>query len=228
MAAGDIVGGLDAELWLNGALIANGTAFSTDETHDDKELPTVFGGTGFKGVVKGGYSVAGKFTCLYGEGGANRAAILAAARSSSAISMVQYLEDNATGKPTVTMNVFIGSVSQSVAADGVSQQIDCTFRATSVPVVAPNIVLATQAMGSVAQSGAGSGFTTLSASGGTAAYTYSLVTQLPTGVTMNSSGVFAGTVHASCVDGTHTATIRVTDSAATPVVKDFVCTFIVA
>jgi len=143
------------------------------------------------------------------------------------VAAVIYPQGNTAGKLRWSGNVYVsisGIESGIEKAAGFTLTLDCS--GDLVP--SPNLKLATQALGSVAQSAAGSGYTSLSASGGTATYTYTLVTQLPAGVTMNSSGVFGGTVNAACADGTHTTTIRVTDSASTPVVKDFVCTFIVS
>lgn len=166
-----------------------------------------------------------KFKCQDETGSAKWLALKAIMDAALPVACVVAFEGNVAGNLTASGNAYVG-VSGLSAGPGKPSTFSFTLSFGSLPTYSPNLVLATQAVGTIAAGGAGSGLTTLVASGGTTTYAYTLVTQLPLGLTMTSGGVFGGTLNAATVAGTHAFTVRVTDSAATPVVKDFICSLI--
>ncbi len=153
---------------------------------------------------------------------------LAAAKA--AVPVILYPEGNTAGKQTWNGNAY-------VEIDGIDLGIEkaaggtITLNFTGGMTPSPNLVLNSQVCtaGQAGQAYAGFTFTT---TGGTATYAYDVLTFAGTtfpveGLTF-TNGVIAGTPNANAPVGTHYFYMTVTDSAATPVVKTFLCSIVIA
>ena len=120
-----------------------------------------------------------------------------------------------TGTPTVTgdFNVTI------TLTDSATPNLTTSTGALALTIY-PGLAIST---GSLPQGTAGSAYSsTLTGVGGSAPYTWSITSgTLPTGVSMNGSGVFSGTIDMAAVIGNYPITVRLQDSAGSVVTADF-------
>jgi hypothetical protein len=117
-----------------------------------------------------------------------------------------------TVTPTTPGTATTVNVPANVAQDQAGNGNTAAASAYSLTFQAPTIVVAPA---SLPQGTQGTAYSqTLTASGGTAPYTFAITAgALPTGLTLNSAGVLSGT---PMVNGTYTFTVTATDASATP------------
>lgn len=166
-----------------------------------------------------------KYNCQDEVGSAKWLALQTLMRAGVAVAVEIIPEGNTAGTVKESGNAFIGVSGRS---GGPNKEAGFTVSVsfTDVPTLAPNIVLSTLDFGSVAQGGAGSGYTAPTASGGTSTYTITMedengvASALPYGATWSGSA-FGGTVNAAAPAGIYRVRVKVVDSASTPVVRYF-------
>lgn len=165
------------------------------------------------------------FQCQDEVGSAKWLALKTIMDARAAVAIVIAYESNTAGKLTATGTGYV-AVSGLSGGPGKPGTFTLVVGFAAAPTYAPNIVLSTLDFGSVAQGGAGSGFTAPTASGGTSTYTITMADEnavasaLPYGATWSGSA-FAGTVNAAAPVGKYRVKVKVVDSATPAQTKYF-------
>lgn len=152
------------------------------------------------------------------------------ARAKLPVTVTEYPLGNVAGELIKTGTAYI---SEPVLDIGLDKATDYSFTIsyTAAPSETPNLALSVTDFGSTGQ-GDASAFVAPTASGGTSTYTIEMensagtASALPYGISWSGSA-FTGTVNAAAPIGVYRVTVKVTDSASTPVVKYFDCTMAV-
>jgi hypothetical protein len=174
-----------------------------------------------------------KFTCQDETGSAKWLALKTVMDAKTPVTCIIAFEGNVAGNLTASGSAYV-AVSGISTGPGKPGTFTLSINFSTVPTYAPNIVLTGAAVGlfgavlltPVGQGDAYSG-ANLVPTGGTSTYGVVVVggagAMLVEGLTISATGVIGGTANAQAPIGLHYFVVEVTDSAATPVVKQFLC-----